>query len=366
MATFDVGTQDTAGVPTPATGITTIFVDNITKKLKSKDDAGVVMDYNSPGATSLAGDITGTTAASVLSDATATGKLLTGLASISGTLLATDSILQAFGKLLGKFSVSECYGTGVDGDVTLGADTTLFRDTYYNSLVVPSGINLFPNGFRVFCLNGMTVNGVVDRSGLAGSGTTAGAAQAAGTLGASAAGGAGAAAAAGTAGGAVTNSASGAGGAGGLGSGGAGGAAGASTVPTAILGGTEGLNNVRQAMVAQVLSGVSYTGGAGGGGGGGPTGGGGGGGAGLLVICARTLTGTGFIRVNGGTGASTGGVNGGGGGGGGGGTIITITENDTTATSLTFQVASGAGGPGNGTGVNGSAGSVGKVARLRS
>jgi len=372
MPTFDVGTQDAAGVPTPSTGVTTIFVDNVTKKLKSKDDAGVVMDYNSPGATSLAGDITGTTAASVLSDATATSKLLTGLVSASGTLLATDSILQAFGKMLGKFGVSQAYGNGADSDVIYSSDFTLVRDMYYNSVTINTGVTLFTGGFRIFSLNGIVNNGTIDRSGTVAAGNAAGAALVAGSLGGSSAGGAGGGAAAGIVGVAAANSAGGSGGAGGTGNSGgtAGGGSGVATAPTAALGGVEALNSIRQGTVIQTLSGVVMSGGGGGGGGGGSTvaasAGGGGSGAGTMVLAGRTITGTGVIRANGGAGAGGVLVNGGGGGGGGGGTIVTISETDTIATSLTFQVNGGAAGGGNGTGVSGNTGSVGKIVHLRS
>jgi hypothetical protein len=373
MAEVTLATQT---VPvTPATGETTIYVDSVTKKLKSKDDTGAVTDYANPGGsvTSLTGDVTGTgpgATPTTIADAIVTGKLLTGLVLASGTPVATDTILQAFGKLLGKLNNAQIFGTGADGDVTLTNDTTLVRDMYYNNLTINTGINLFTAGYRIFVLNTLTVNtgATIDRSGVSAIATAGALALVAGTLGASGAGGAGGTAA-GTAGSATTTSTGGNGGAGGSGSGGAGGAAGTVTAPTALVGGVEQLNQTRQALVLRDLGNTIMTGGAGGGGGGGSgvnTAGGGGSGGGLIMIAARTMTGTGSIKAMGGNGFAAPGANAGGGGGGGGGTIVTITENDTTATSLSFSAAAGVGGGGQGTGTGGANGSVGRIFRLRS
>jgi len=375
MAQIDVATQATVSIATPTTGVATVFIDSASKKLKVKDDAGLVTDYSNAAAaiTSLTGDVTGTgpgATATAIADAVVTSKLLTGLASASGTPVATDTVLQAFGKLLSKLNSSHLFGTGVDGIVTITVDTTLIRDMYYDTLTINPGINLFTGGFRIFVFNTLTIGtgGVIDRSGISSVAQAGGAALVAGTLGLSGAGGAGGNAAVGVAGTSTTNSASGSGGAGGAGSAGAGGAAGTATVPTAITGGIEQLNSARSASVVQTLSGITMTGGAGGGGGGGgtTTGGGGGSGGGVISISARTLTGTGSVKAVGGNGFSALGVNGGGGAGGGGGTICTVTENDTLATSLVFTVSGGVGASGNGTGIGGANGSVGRIFHVRS
>jgi hypothetical protein len=50
----------------------------------------------------LSGDVTGGQATTTIADATVTGKLLTGLASTTGIVLGTDTILSAMGKLKGN------------------------------------------------------------------------------------------------------------------------------------------------------------------------------------------------------------------------------------------------------------------------
>ena len=47
MAQIDIA--NTGSVATPATGSTTIYVDSVTKKLKSVDDGGTVTDYSAAG-----------------------------------------------------------------------------------------------------------------------------------------------------------------------------------------------------------------------------------------------------------------------------------------------------------------------------
>ena len=369
MASFDLSNQAAAGIPTPSTGNTAVFVDS-DKLLKTKDDAGVVTNYGAPGTaiTSLTGEVTAAgpgAAAATVTNSAVTSKLLTGLSPVPGTVVATDSILQAFNKLSARVQ-NEWFGNGSDGDVVIAVDTTLVRDMYYNSLTVNVGATLFAGGFRIHCIGDINNLGTIDRSGNDATGTAATAALVAGTTGVSGAGGAGGAAA-GSAGGAVTNASGGAGGAGGLGSGGAGGALGAATVPTAALGGIECLNAARQASVAQQIAGLIMPGGGGGGGGGGDgtAGGAGGSGAGVIVICARNLYGSGTIRARGGNGFQPTAGNRGGGGGGGGGAIILVTENDTTITSLVLNVSGGIGASGFGTGLSGSNGSNGRVIRVR-
>ena len=375
MATIDIAAQAAAGVTTPSTGVATVFIDSTTKALKSKNDAGVVTDYTAPGnaISSLTGDVTATgpgAAAATIPDATVTSKLLTGLSgAVSGTPVATDTILAAIGKLTNKFNSIAWFCNGSDGIQTLTVDTTLVRDMYYDTLTINPTVTLFAAGFRVSVLNTLTNNGTINRSGNAATTNTGAVGLVAGTTGIGGTGGSGGGAAAGAAGAGTTSSIGTAGGAGGTGSGGAGGAAGAVTVPTAALGGVEQMNAVRTASIARDLAGTVLNGGsgAGGGGGGGAAGSGGGGGAGggVLVIAAQTLMGNGIIEAHGGNGANAVLANGGGGGGGGGGVIAVITSNDTTATSLTFQVFGGTGGAGNGVGTNGATGSAGRLFRLR-
>lgn len=53
------------------------------------------------------------------------------------------------------------YGGGLDGNVTISVNTSLSGDMYYNNLTINSGIVLNPNGFRIFVKNTLTVNGTL-------------------------------------------------------------------------------------------------------------------------------------------------------------------------------------------------------------
>lgn len=354
---------------TPPTGSTEIFVDPATKKLKTKDDAGVVTDYEaSNGITALTGEViasgTGSVAATV-SNAAVIAKLLTGFVEGTGTISASDSILSAIQKLAARRN-SAWFAEASDGIVTLSSDFTMTRDMYYGTLVINTGVTLYTNGYRLFAKNSIENNGTIDRSGNNAVGTAAGPALVAGTLGIGSAGGAGGTAA-GVAGVATSASLGANGGAGGAGSGGAGGGGASAIQVTAVQGGTELFQSAHRAQHGYTVSNVIVAAGAGGGGGGGDgtAGGGGGGGGGVMVISTRNLFGTGIIKATGGNGAMPAGGNRGGGGGGGGGVIATITENDVTATSLTFNVSGGVGASGAGTGVSGSNGSNGRVVNVR-
>lgn len=357
-------------VATPPSGEAALYIDSATKTLKSKNDAGAVTDYSAAGAsiTSLTGEVTASgpgAAASTVSNTAVLSKVLTGLTPASGSLSATDTLLIAFNKLAARLNQS-WFPMASDGDVVISTDTTLVRDMYYNTLVVDPGVTLTTGGYRVMAQVSIENNGTISRSGNSSVGITAGAALAAGTLGVSGAGGAGGTAA-GTAGGAVVASLGGAGGAGGLGSGGAGGAGGGVTLVAATAGGLEVLQTARQAVIARELANVVINGGAGGGGGGGDgtAGGGGGGGGGVLVATARTIFGTGAFHVHGGNGGTPVAGNRGGGAGGGGGVLVLVSENDTTATSLTVSSGGGLGSSGTGSGVVGNNGSPGRVYRVR-
>lgn len=373
MASITTANIASSSVATPSSGNVTIFSDSTTKKLKSVDDTGLVTDYSALGSaiTSLTGDVTASgpgAAAAVLTTTAVTGKLLTGLSSGPGTVTATDSILSAIGKL-SALNEYAWFGTGEDGAVTYSSNQVLVRDMYFDTLVVQSGVLVDTAGFRIFCRTSCQCDGTIYRAPSSASGATAGAALAAGTLAGSAAGGAAGTTGAGTAGSASSPSLGGTGGAAGLGSSGAGGVGGTVTFPTAAQGGLQLCSNARQAQVVQVLGATPtlVLGGSGGGGGGGSgtNAGAGGAGGGVVVVSAKSLFGAGTISAVGGMGGTTPTTNGGGGGGGGGGVVALISMNDTTTTSLTVSVAGGLGGNGLGTGVNGSAGSVGRIYRIR-
>ena len=356
---------------TPSAGETVLYVDSADKLLKSKDDTGAVVNYGSAGVaiTALTGEVTASgpgSAAATVSNSAVLSKVLTGLVAGTGNVLATDSILQAFGKLMIKANQGFYPNNMPDGNVTYAADFTLTRDMYYDTMTVNFGATLYTNGFRIFA-NSIVCNGAIDRSGTNATGTAATPALTAGTLGAAGAGGAGGTAA-GSAGGASATSLGGAAGAGGLGSGGAGGLAGTKTDNTAANGGLEVFYNANDAKGGRNLAAALITGGAGAGGGGGDgvAGGAGGAGAGIIVICSKSVTGTGAINAKGGNGFSpiTGG-NKGGGGGAGGGVIVIISENDVSLSGLTLSVAGGLGASGTGTGASGANGSNGRIYLVR-
>ena len=351
---------------TPSTGATTLYVDSGDKTLKSKDDTGAITNYGAPGLaiTSLTGEVTATgpgAAPATMLNSAVTAKVLTGLTPSTGSITSTDSILQAFGKLVNKQNNS-VYPNLASGNIVISSNTTMTQDLYCDTLTINFGATLFTGGFRVFAKTSIVCDGAIDRSGNNATGTAATPALAAGTLGGASAGGAGGTAA-GSAGGSQTVALGGQGGAGGAGSGGAGGAGGNITVVSAIQGGVEVFYDQDRARIGNTVTSANANGGSGGGGGGGDgtAGGAGGGGGAVMVLISRSITGTGTIRAEGGMGFQPVAGNRGGGAGGGGGVIATISENDVTATGLTFSVAGGLGASGSGTGLSGVNGSNGRT-----
>jgi hypothetical protein len=270
-------------------------------------------------------------------------------------------------------------GDGSDGDVVLGAGTTtLVRDMFYDNLTVPVGSTLAPDGYRVFVRGTLTLDGAIQRDGLAGA-----------SVGVPATGGAGVSTVnrplAGQAGGGNGNAAAGAagtnanptapgyvaaGGAGGAGTNAAG-AGGTSTPPAAP--GSGGLRMAVWAIMGRASGTSGQIGGGPGGGGGGGTfggpgvgagGGGGGAGGGYLVVSAGAITGAGSITANGGAGGAghgdgAGVTAAGGGGGGGGGIVVVYSANGTFPPTVTANGgAAGAGFSGGAAGNNGPLGQV--------
>lgn len=294
------------------------------------------------------------------------------------------------------------FGDGSDGAAIIVGDTTLTADKYYTTLKVNAGVNLYPNGYRIFVNDTLTVNGTIDRNGSSGGNGGTPQPYSAGT------------------GGSLSDGylkGSIAGGDGGLGgrdgsSNGDPGSNGSNTINSigssstgnggdggdsieGPIGGNGG--NGGTATTANVklianwhlatLLDVSSTGAtvkydnsasAGGGGGGGrgigasESGGGGGGGGssgGIIAIYAKNIiiNSTGIIQANGGNGGNGGngntdGAGGGGGGGGNGGQIILVYNNLINTGAITVSAGTGGvagtGGSGMTNGLNGTAGSI--------
>jgi hypothetical protein len=83
--------------------------------------------------TALTGDVSASgpgSAAATISAATVTGKLLTGLSASAGTILATDSVLQAFNKAAGNFPLLATLASPTfTGTVTLPTGAGVLRSS---------------------------------------------------------------------------------------------------------------------------------------------------------------------------------------------------------------------------------------------
>ncbi len=263
------------------------------------------------------------------------------------------------------------YGDGSDGDVVLGSDVVLARDTFYETLDLDVW-DLDTAGFKLYVADQLTVpaGSRIHADGAGGAGGDAGggggSAGVIGTIDSGAAGGA-----AGAVGTSVTDSMGGDGGSGGAGLTGPG-AGGTATEPVAAAGGFHHRNAAQFGAVfsTQAAGGHATTfivAGAGGGGGGNDganDGGGGGAGGGFVFVIAHMLDLEGTIGASGGDGGDgETGSNAGGGGGGGGGITVVITDHPEGAGTL--AAAAGVGGLGIGTGSDGSAGAAGLVLDFR-
>ncbi|MDB5275618.1 MAG: hypothetical protein JWR61_573 [Ferruginibacter sp.] len=94
---------------------------------------------------SLAGEVTGTQSATVVGNAAVIGKVLTGYTSGSGTVAATDNILQAIQKLNGNNALKaplaspSLTGTPLAPTATAGTNTTQIATTAFVTTAVSSG-----------------------------------------------------------------------------------------------------------------------------------------------------------------------------------------------------------------------------------
>jgi hypothetical protein len=301
-----------------------------------------------------------------------------GYASLDGTgkvpaaQLPAATINPSFG--------SGFFGDGSDGVVDLdgtntfasfttksGSTYTLTRPVFATTLTVGAGVTLVSKGFIVYANAVVAGTGTIQFNGLNATSSSAGFAAIPGS-GAAVQGGTAAGAGATGAGAAGTNNNTnqalgGAGGASGAGGTGASAAGGTASTPTAsFLNAPRSLPWAAQGLsITGTTAFATFAGGSGGGGGGGDgtnAGGGGGGGAGVVIVNAKTVSGSLTVQANGGNGFTPTVGNTGGGGGGGGGVVIV---NTTAATGLTVQANGGSPGRGNGTGATGTAGSAGRT-----
>jgi hypothetical protein len=229
--------------------------------------------------------------------------------------------------------INGIFGNGADGDQTIGANTTLTRDTYYRALTVASGVTLNTGGFRIFVSGTLTLqNGSrIGRDGNDATAATPPAGLTAGSLGGSAPGASHSLCAGGTA----TNSKGGIGGSGGTVMICPGGAA---TRPTPDVGGPQAFDAALQALSGRTLDGVLVSGGSGGGGGSTASDNGGAGG-GVVVIAARSVAVPGAAVIS-----AVGGANSGDGGGGGGGVVVVVSTS-AQPSGLTVTAAGGGASP---------------------
>lgn len=213
--------------------------------------------------------------------------------SISSTLVATATYLSL---------PDPVYGTGSDGDATISSNTSLSSDKFYNNLTIADGIQLTPNGYRIFVRNTLTLgpNSVIGHStGFSAAGTVAqgGAATVA-----------------------VTHSLGGAS------------ATQTATAPTAALGGSQYYQQPLQAIRGWAVTASSTTptflrGGAGGASGAGGA---------VVIIAARYITvssGTAYFKAPGTAGS----------GGGGGGVILVVSSASVLNNAITTDVTGGTG-----------------------
>ena len=249
------------------------------------------------------------------------------------------------------------FGIGSQSTSTITRPMT--GDEYYADFVVPLGVTLTTNGFRLFVSGTLTLDGTIASNGGDAVGPTGGSATSTGTLLASAPGGSFVAGVP-QPGDTITRSLGGSGGAGGsvpLGPGAAGGTA---VLPSAAQGYSTFANGTptvcwQIGLTGHLADGTFAAGGAGGGAGGSTagTGGGGGGGGGVVVVAAKAIAGGGTISAVGGAGGAPSGTSAGGGGGGGGVLFVF------TSTPLPLSVGlTAAGGAGNTGGVDGAAGNI--------
>ncbi|MFC3883747.1 hypothetical protein ACFOU2_09640 [Bacillus songklensis] len=254
-------------------------------------------------------------------------------------------------------SVNFLFGNGMDGNVTISANTNLTRDMYYENLTINSGIKLSTNGYKIFVRGTLTNNGIIEANGPNG---TNGSSTDTYTQYSNNGGGSG--------GGSTSN-----GGGTSPGFGGNGGNGGRSVYDATVKTGGAASYTVAALQSFELIHNLYNISPQGGGGGAGGTynsnpyysGGSGGVGGGRVLIYARNIINSGSIEAkggNGGNGVMNASYWSGGGGGGGGGFVLLVHN---TFTGNEPNVSGGAGGTAYSSTGNGVAGTVGSVRKIK-
>jgi len=125
MAEYIPDNQLAANTTTPSSGSTSVVVDSVTKKLRTKDDMGLILDYVST---------------TDLENSPVITKLLTGYISGTGTISATDSILTAIQKLNGNITNSVTLMTTIQrNNILIPTIGLSIYDTNINGMMIYNG-----------------------------------------------------------------------------------------------------------------------------------------------------------------------------------------------------------------------------------
>jgi len=163
MAQLDTTSITSASIATPTTGVTSTYTDSTTKRLASKNDAGVVSDYADLTSTQTMAGKTLTTPN--IGAATGTSVVLTGVITSSGgtngigyATGAGGTVTQATSKVT-AFTLSKVTGTIQFAADALVADTSTAGATWTNTALAATDHVIFTHvsggtlgAYNVACL----------------------------------------------------------------------------------------------------------------------------------------------------------------------------------------------------------------------
>ncbi len=151
MAQLDTSNIAAASITTPSTGVTSVYTDATTKRLATKNDAGVVSDYADLTSTQTLAGKTLTTPN--IGAATGTSLAVTGTITSSGTAgigYATGAGAYTAGDGLGQTGTLFFVNVAANGGIEISADALQLKSsTAGNGLSYSSGV--------------LTVGGTADR-----------------------------------------------------------------------------------------------------------------------------------------------------------------------------------------------------------